>query len=472
MKIKFLGATRTVTGSCYLLKVGDTKFMVDCGMFQGVGIEKRNYEEYEFDPKSIDFVILTHAHLDHCGLLPKLYKNGFRGQVYTTPPTSKVVKLMLLDSAKVQGYKSEEINKRNEEGYMLVKEMSDEEIRLSKPIYDVVDVMGLFKHIKVINFNRKYKINKNIEFKFLRVGHALGAASIEMWILDSNKNKKLVFSGDIGNSQSRLDSNFDYPNRAQFIITECLYGGKEHSDRGKDESKLKDVINKTIKRGGNVVIPSFTYQRSQEILYTLKLLIKDKKIPRDIKIYLDSPLAIKITNVYKKYFNYLNPEIVKSEKSGRNIFFYRNVIQVKDSRMSRSIRKKRGAVIIAGHGMCAGGRIIYHLIDNLDDRRSSIVFIGFQAEGTLGKKIVDGAKEVFIDKKKVKVKADIVKLFSFSAHAGHNDLMMWLGSFNKRIIKNIFLVHAEEDVSCSFRRLLTKRGYPVVVPKWKKDYNL
>lgn len=476
MKIQFLGATRTVTGSCFLIKTERTKFLVDCGLFQGVEVEDRNYEDFKFDPASIDFAVLTHAHIDHCALLPKLYKKGFRGKVYTTIPTRGVMEHMLLDSAKVQEIKFRDGKRkhktqRKDEAWQL-SEYIEEEVPIRHPIYDTRDVLGLLDHVEVLEYCKTLKINEEVSIRFLRVGHALGAASILLVINENGKEKKLLFSGDMGNQQLRLDSRFDYPNEADFVIMESLYGGQKHEDRRQTEIKFAQAINRTLSRGGNVLIPAFTYQRSQEMLYILKKLVESGEIPNNVRIYLDSPLAIKITDEYKKYYRYLNPDVAEKIKSGGELFSCRNIVFSRTPSESKKIKKKQGSIIMAGHGMCAGGRIIYHLLDNLEDKRSSVLFVGFQAEGTLGQEILEGKKKITIDSRKLKVKAEIVKLFGFSAHADNAGLLRWVGSMEKKRLKKIFLVHADEEISFDFKKTLERSGYEVVVPEWKKEYEI
>lgn len=468
MKIQFLGATRTVTGSCFLVESKWGKYLIDCGMFQGVGIERRNYEKFVFDPRSIDFVILTHAHLDHCGMLPKLYRYGFRGKVYMTVPTRAVVEHMLVDSAKVQ-----EIRYQQSKEDRMGEKLEDYDFySLNKPIYDTKDVFGLLGNASTHEFGEDVEINKGISFKFLRVGHALGASSILLSIQEEEDHKKILFSGDLGNPRQKLDRCFDSAKFAHYVIMESLYGARKKEDRSVTEKNFAKAINRTLERGGNVIIPAFTYQRSQEILYVIKNFLLAKKVPERVKIYLDSPLAIKVTREYKRFFRYLNPNIIKKYKDGEDLFYLRNLVLLENAQRSKRVRKRRGSIIIAGHGMCAGGRMIYHLIENLPDKRSSVLFVGFQAEGTLGREIVDGAREVIIEDKKVKVKAEIVRLYGFSAHAGNDDLLHWLGCFKKSMIKKVFLVHAEEETSLKFERVLKSETYPVIVPEWKKVYKL
>lgn len=436
-------------------------------MFQGVEVEHLNYEEFAFNPREINCVFLTHSHLDHCGLLPKLYKEGFRGKVYMTPPTRAIIEFMLLDSAKVQELRFRESREgKKYKGWTLLDgDLAESSIKW--PIYDTTDVLGLLELCTTEKFGEEFE-NNGIQAKFLRAGHALGAASVLLVV----EGKRFIFSGDLGNPRSRLDSVLNFPRKAEYIVMESLYGGRFHEDRTLTEEKFLKVINKTLSRGGNIIIPSFTYQRSQEILFLLKSLTEKGNISRDVRVFLDSPLAINITGVYKKYFKYLNPKVVRKYKSGESIFYSPNFVFAEDSKASKRIRKRRGSIIVAGHGMCAGGRIVYHLRDNLDDRRSSIVFVGFQAPGTLGREIIDGKKEVLIEDKKVRVKAEIVKLYGFSAHADHEGLLNWLSHTDKKDVKQVFLVHGEEETSRNLKESLEKDGYSAIIPEWKEEYEV
>ncbi|MBU0976693.1 MBL fold metallo-hydrolase, partial [Patescibacteria group bacterium] len=259
---------------------------------------------------------------------------------------------------------------------------------------------------------------------------------------------------------------------ADYVVMESLYGNKYHESRTETDDKLTEIVNKTLSRGGNVIIPSFTYQRSQELLILFKRLINAGKISNEVKVYLDSPLAIKVTNVYKKYFRYLNAELVKEFKSGEDLFYSPNIELLNDKNSSKGIRKKRGKIVIAGHGMCAGGRILFHLLHNLQDRKASIVFVGFQAPGTTGREIVEGTKQVMINDRMVKVLAEINALYGFSAHGDHNDLLKWLQALKQKSIKKVFLTHAEESTSLGFQKTLEQMGYSVAVPNWQEEYEL
>lgn len=471
MKITFYGAAEVVTGSCYVLEIKNFKIMVDCGMFQGIEVEERNYESFSFSPADIDVVVLTHSHLDHCGLLPKLYKLGFRGTVYATPPTRAITELMLLDSAKVQELRFRDGKKKRYKGWNVgISDAS--QVSFRKPIYDTTDVMNLMMHFEVLSFKKSKNIAPDIQLTFLRAGHALGAASAKLRILEGRSFKDIVFSGDLGNRTQRLDSVIDYPDSADFVVMESLYGGRFHEDREKAEKEFGEIIVRTYNSNGNIVLPSFTYQRTQELLYTLKVLLEKKKIPEDIKIYLDSPLAIRVTEIYKKYFEYLNPAVISGGRGGNALFSYKNVIALASNRESMRIRKKKGSIIIAGHGMCVGGRVIYHLIENLPDPHSAIIFVGYQADGTLGRQIVDGEKEVMIEGKKVTVRASISRLDAFSAHADHNQLLKWINGVDIKKVRKTFLVHADTTCSIPFQKALARERRVAVIPKCQESFTL
>jgi len=474
MKIKFCGATQTVTGSCFLVEHKGYKVLIDCGMFQGFDIEYRNWKKFEFDPRQINAVLLTHAHLDHCGLIPKLFREGFTGKVYMTLPTMPLATNILYDSAKVQEirykqarkfHKSESIIKKNADYYPFIENIS--------PLYDSKDVENTLKNSITVNFLEKIEISSYFDVIFYRAAHTLGASSIKLILKDQDKEKSIVFSGDLGNSKNQnLDILYDYPEESDYVVMESLYGEKDHEDFSIGENKLIDIINSTISRGGNVVIPSFALQRSQELLYLIKKFYENDKISKDITTYFDSPLGIRVTEIYEKFFTFLNPEIIKNYKYGNELFEHRNIRFVKDAGYSYKIRKKRGGIIIASNGMCMGGRVIFHLVDNLPDARCTIAFVGFQAPETLGREIVDGAKTVVLENKKLRVKAEIHYLTNFSGHADKTQLLKWLGNFDKEKLKKVFLVHAEQKTSLNFKKTIDNLGYNAVVPEWKKEYEL
>ncbi len=472
MNIQFLGAAKTVTGSCFLVDTGNSKFLVDCGMFQGVEIEERNYERFDFDPKEIDFVLLTHSHLDHCGMLPKLVRDGFRGKIYATFPTRDIIEHILLDSAKVQEIRVREGKKarKNKNKWKLAS--SPKSLSYKKIIYNTPDVIKTLGQVESVAFKKTTKVAPKVKAEFLRAGHALGAASIMVEVEDGGKKKKILFSGDLGSRLRNLDTRFDYAKEADYVIMEALYGGRYHGDKGKEEKTFTDAINDTYHKGGKIYIPAFSLQRSQEVLYLIKQKILNGELPKNLRVYLDSPLAIKITDVYKKFYKYLNPKIVSQIKSGGELLAHRNIKFLKDAGRSRSLGNRGQSVYVAGNGMCAGGRILRHLQKGIREKRNVVLFVGYQAEGTLGREIVEGAKEIYIGNSKVHVSARIIQFKTFSAHADHDMLVKWVGKLNKDRLKKVFLVHAEDDNSLALEKDLEADSYDVEVPEWKEKVEL
>ena len=468
MKIQFLGASQFVTGSCYLLQVSGKKILIDCGMFQGLEIEDWNWKAFAFKPSEIDAAILTHAHLDHSGLLPKLYKEGFTGPVFMTLATREILEHMLLDSAKVQEIRYLQNNDKEVKGKKVRLALSFDPLAFAHLLYDTKDVMGLLKNTRESSFGEEFIVTEGVKAKFIRAGHVLGAASVVISANDAGTNKNVVFSGDLGNPELTLDTKIDYPKYADFVVMEALYGDSDHPDRAETENKFKDVINSTLSKGGNVIIPSFSLQRSQEILYMLVRFINNKLIPGNVRIYLDSPLSITITEIYKKRYHDLDDELVKAIDSGNEIFNHPNIEYVSSHKRSMKIRKKRGVIIIAGNGMCMGGRVLSHLAHNLPFANSTVALVGYQAEGTLGKELSEHAKEVIIEGLPVQVKSEIHYFQAFSAHPGQSGLLKWVNQIKKSTLKSIFLVHSDKEKAEVFKGLLENKGFSnVVIPAYK-----
>jgi len=465
MNVSFLGAAETVTGSCHLVESGNTKFLIDCGMFQGINMESRNRLDFKFDPREIDFVILTHAHLDHCGLLPKLTKYGFKGKIYMTPPTAELVELILKDSAKIQ-----EGNARH------VKKNFGASNENSAAIYDTVDALNTIAKFESVRFNSEKEVVPGIRFKLVRAGHILGAASVLIEIED----KLIVFSGDIGRIDQSLIKKFqlddwsfnDNKNSIDMIVMETLYSGLEHPERNISEKRLRDIIDKTHRRDGNVMIPVFSLHRLQQIEKILEDGINEGSINQNVQIFSDAPLGNKATLVYTNNTSELNEEfrqsIIENKKNNGRKKQYGNIRIIRHHRESLGLLKKKNAIIMAGSGMAAGGRIVSHLHAGLKSSSNSVVFVGFQAEGTLGRKLVDGKSEVEIFKHKIKVNAEIYYLKGFSAHADNDDLLMWLGSIPQKASIKIFLVHAELERSRLFKAILANRNIDSVIPRWNQ----
>jgi metallo-beta-lactamase family protein len=466
VNITFLGAAETVTGSCYLVNTGKTKFLVDCGMFQGPDVELRNYDEFAFDPKEIDFLILTHSHIDHSGLLPKLYRKGFRGDVYLSVPTSHVSELLLLDAAGIQENK-EKIEEYKRRKYFHLPSVTE---KMLPVLYDTSDAYGMIALFKTVELNDDFKVNEEVTIQMINAGHILGAVSVIVKV----DGKSILFSGDIGHKGQDLVEHFDVNLKVKvdYVVMESLYGGQIHEPRENTEKALIDTINSTIQRNGNVMIPSFAVQRTQELIYIFKRAKQERRLHEDVQIFLDSPLAIRVTKAYTSNAGYLKEEIQQMIRSGDSPFYVPKLKFTQNSKQSFGIMKKGPSVILAGSGMADGGRILGHLRTGLEDTRNTVVFVGYQAEQTLGRELADGAKKVTIDTKVVRVKASIEKLMGFSAHADNNDLLDFVNRLDRSTLKKIFLVHADPSRSEAFAAELKEKGIDPVIPTWKETIEL
>ncbi len=455
IELEFHGAAQTVTGSNYLVKTGKLNFIVDCGMFQGPDVEGRNLEEYEYDASQVKFVLLTHAHIDHCGMLPKLYRSGFRGKIFATNHTIQVSSLLLLDSAKIQ-----EQNFQRGENFGKYTN----KVALAYHSKDAEDTLGLFN---TVNFNEDFSPAEGITVRYLKAGHILGAASIEVTIETENGPKTILFSGDIGRANQSLIGTFDpdYRSTPDYVLIEALYGGVEHPAREQSVDKMVEIINKTIKRGGNVLIPAFAVQRTQEILHDIKTAKLEGKLSNDLPVWLDSPLAQNVSRIYT----------ASLQSTPESLFDFPNLRYVKKYKQSLKLQRETGNIIIAGSGMADGGRIVDHLAQGLHKRNNVVIFVGYQAEGTLGRELVEGAKFVEINKTKIAVNAEVHYLQGFSAHGDTSDYLQWLKRHTSDKLKKVFLVHAEIERAKGLDLELEKVGVDnesTYIPAWKEKVKL
>lgn len=453
-KIRFMGANREVTGSCYIIEYDGLNIMVDCGLYQGDdSLNNRNREPFPFDASSIDYLFLTHAHLDHCGLIPKLVKYGFNGKIYLTSPTRDLFEITANDAAKIQ-----------KEDYL---RDSNKEI-----IYSAGDVLNALSKCVTMGYDERLRLAEDVYVTFKQAGHILGSAYFYFEI----DGKTILFTGDIGHKGQSIVKPLQTIEGVDYLVTESTYANRIHSSREETEKILIENINATIARRGNVIIPAFAIERTQELIFSLKNYISEKVIPV-VPVYLDSPMAGKATKVFSKYFKEFNDQTQEVVKKGDNPFAFNSLRIIQDSKKSgrissRNVSKNKNGdsiIVLAGSGMCTGGRILNYLYKNLPLSRTCIIFPGYQAEGTLGREIVDGAKEVYIYNKKINVRATIVSLEGFSAHADENDMIEWLSSMKQKP-KKTFICHGDEEVSLDYVRILKERfGMESIVPYYNTE---
>ncbi|MBN1915394.1 MBL fold metallo-hydrolase [Candidatus Dojkabacteria bacterium] len=462
-KLSFLGAAETVTGSCFLVETDRNKFLVDCGMFQGPDVEDRNFEKFKFDPRQIDFLLLTHTHIDHSGLIPKLFREGFRGEVYMTVPTSHLAELLLLDAAKIQE------NNQRDEFRRRVLRMKKSQMS-GNLLYDTRDALSAINSFRTVELDKEIEIREGIKATFINAGHILGAASIVVEV----DNLRILFSGDIGHRGQELVAHFDLNKSlsVDYVVMESLYGGKYHEDRRLTERELIDAINLTLQRNGNVMIPSFAVERTQELLYIIKTAKQKRLIGDNVQVFLDSPLAIGATQIYTDSKLALSKMVQQSFALGDSPFSFPGLKTIRSYKQSLGIWKKEPSVIIAGSGMANGGRILSHFKKGLSDAKNSVCFVGYQAEQTLGRELTEGAKKVLIDDKVTRVKAKINTFFGFSAHGDNGDLLDFVGRLDKDRLRKVFLLHAELERSEVFKEELAKKQIEGVIPEWKQSIEL
>lgn len=464
MKIKFMGAARTVTGSCYVLETNGLRFAVDCGMHQGnAEIEKRNWDVDIYQPETIDFFIITHAHIDHIGLLPRLVQKGFKGQIYTTPPTRDLLKILLLDSAHIQEMEAQWRSK---------KHLRSGE-KFIKPLYTQKDATATFPMVRSVPYDERFEPGSGITVNFKDAGHILGASLVELWVQENGIPSKLVFSGDIGRPAQLLMEDPSIVDTADFLFLDSTYGNRDH--KGEDESldELVEAIAYSYRNGEKVIIPAFAVERTQEMMYCLYLLSKDGRLPQGMPVYLDSPLAIQATEIFRRHTEYLDEETKELIQKGEDPLYLPQMRFTPTTEESIAINTLSGpAVVISASGMANAGRIKHHLRHNIWREGASIVFVGFQAQGTTGRKIVDGAQKIRLFNEEIAVKAKVFTINGFSAHAGQSQLLEWLSHFQTREMQ-VFLVHGEFSAQQVLADMIRDRfGFKVLIPEYLEETTL
>jgi metallo-beta-lactamase family protein len=462
IRLRFLGAAGNVTGSRYLVQVNGKRILVDCGLFQEREFASRNWERFTVPPETIDTLLLTHAHVDHCGLLPKLVREGFRNRIYCNVATAEISEIILLDSAKLQEEDAENKRKRHErEG----RRGPYPEV----PLYTIDDANDVFPLLSPVPYGASLQIGDGIAAAFHDAGHVLGSSMVTLKISQNGEVRTIVFSGDIGRWGRPILRNPTVFDEADYVIMESTYGDRLHPEDVKVEQTLSDIINGTRKAGGNIVVPSFALERAQELLYYLNKLLGENRIPH-LLVFVDSPMASSITEVFERHPELFNDKMSALYRREGSPFDFQGLKMTRTVDESKAINHIKGTVvIIAGSGMCTGGRIKHHLVQNISRPESTILFVGYQAKGTLGRHIIDGSKEVRILGQKYRVKAKITQLQGFSAHADREELLKWVSGIRKGP-RRVFVTHGESESALSFAGLLRDRQkWNIFVPEYQEE---
>ena len=464
MKLTFFGAARAVTGSCHCVECGGKKILVDCGLQQGR--DERDNQELDFNAGYIDAVVVTHAHIDHSGRIPLLVKQGFEGNIYCTRLTGQLLSIMLRDSAHIQ---ESDAQWQNQKGRRAGAEPVE-------PLYTVADAEAAIKHIVTCEYGTRLQIEDGVKVRFVDAGHLLGSASVEMWLTEGEETRKVVFSGDIGNRDQPIIRDPEYIREADYVLTESTYGDRLHDmDKNPDYTgDLAAIIDETLGKGGNVIIPSFAVGRTQELLYFMREMKEQglvKSVP-DFQVVVDSPLAGEATRIFSgDLHGYLDEEAIAALKGGA-LFQFPGLTITESSEESRALNQdKTPRVIISASGMCDAGRIRHHLKHNLWRPECTVVFVGFQAEGSLGRRLINGVTSVKLFGEEIAVRAKIVNFHGLSSHADRDGLLRWIESYNPKP-RQVFVVHGDAEVTEIYANTLREQGFSAHAPEYEEVYDL
>ena len=454
--LQFLGATRTVTGSRHLVEVDGYRVLVDCGLFQGLKeLRLRNWDPFPVDPATIDAVILTHAHIDHSGYLPKLVKEGFGGKVYATPATAELARIMLPDSARLQEEEADYANK-----------VGSSKHRPALPLYTEREAGDALRLLVSVNYRKRVNLTKRLSFQFINAGHILGSSFVKMRLEEAGGGEKtILLTGDIGRYNEPIIHDPTAIDEADYVVLESTYGDREHPALDVKE-RLAEIVNQTVKRGGHLLIPAFAVGRTQSLLYHLRALEEEGRI-RPIPVYVDSPMAASATRLYLNHKEEHDLEMKDLMDDRRNPLAPKRFNLARTRQESKSITDlEESTIVISASGMCTGGRILHHLRRRLPDERNTILFVGFQALGTRGRRILDGEKEIKIFGEMIPVRAKVEMLENLSAHGDYHEILRWLGGF-RRAPEKVFLVHGEPEAAESMRqKIVAQFGWQVVIPEY------
>ena len=466
MKIAFHGAARTVTGSKHLVTLSQgKKILLDCGMFQGMGVEtEKMNRNWGFNPAEVDYVFLSHAHVDHSGLLPKLVKDGFHGTIYATPATIDIIRVLLLDSAFIQQQDMHFLNKkRREEGRKLLE-----------PLYTAEDVQNTFQYLKPVHYYQAIQVDEDIVLEFFDVGHIVGSATIFLTLTENGNRKTLVFSGDVGRyGDPILHSPQSFPH-ADYILIESTYGNKLH-DRTETyaEELLKNIEHTCLQKKGKLIIPAFSVGRTQELLYSLNDLELEGRLPQ-LNYYVDSPMSIKVTEIVKKHPECFNRSVQKLLRKGDDPFSFKGLRYITDKRESQALNiDHKPSVIISASGMAEAGRVKHHIANSIENWRNTIMLIGYCEPSSLGARLKKRPETIGIFGSQYNVRAVIITLNSMSAHADYNDLCQYLACQDAQEVKRVFVVHGEPDAQIEFKKRLIKKGFlDVTIPELHQEFGV
>ena len=463
MKIQFIGATHEVTGSCTLLEVCGKKYLIDCGMEQGIDVFEN--VPIPVPANSVEAVFLTHAHIDHSGMLPKLYRDGFRGTIYATAATCDLCNIMLRDSAHIQETEAEWQNRK-------AQRAGDEQVN---PLYTMADALGAISRFRPCDYSQPIQAAEGIVVRFSDVGHLLGSACIELWLTENGETKKIVFSGDVGNINQPLIKDPLPVEQADYLVIESTYGDRLHEKPGDTVQDLVQVLQRTFDRGGNVIIPSFAVGRTQEMLYAIRQIKQENMVKghSGFPVYVDSPLAVEATGIFLQCDqDCFDEETLALVQRGINPIWFDDICMAVTSDESKQINfDNRPKVILSASGMCEAGRIRHHLKHNLWGAENTVLFVGYQAEGSLGRKLQDGAKFVRLFGESISVKAEIAALHGTSGHADQAGLLRWVQGITDKP-KMVFVNHGDDRACTVFQQLLAQRGYVAEAPYSGTEYDL